>query len=371
MEGMERMNQIVLQDLQQIYDGLSEKERSRLCGSTVLNTGAAGFLGFYLLGFLVRYKSELKLEKIICLDNFQGGLPKWLRDMQDSGSVDVHKFDIISDDIAAVPGAEEADYIMHMASIASPVFYRQYPIETLDANIWGLRRLLEFYCKMEIKGFAFFSSSEVYGDPAPEWIPTPETYRGYVDCQGPRACYDEAKRVSETMCYLFAQKYHMPITIIRPFNNYGPGMRLNDGRVAADFADAVRLNRNIVMFSDGSPTRSFCYISDATVGYLKCLLHAADGFETFNIGMDRPEISIRALAEIYEQSGRELFGYTGSIEFAVHKDKAYLQNNPNRRCPNIDKAREKLGYDPVIGVEEGVHRFLTYVKESTENELLW
>ena len=146
-----------------------------------------------------------------------------------------------------------------MASIASPSFYRKYPIETLDANIWGLRRLLDFYCEKNIRGLAFYSSSEIYGDPTPENIPTPETYRGNVDCQGPRACYDEAKRFGETMCYLFHQKYNMPITIIRPFNNYGPGVRLNDARVLADFANAVRQNKDIVMFSDGSPTRTFCY----------------------------------------------------------------------------------------------------------------
>ena len=105
------------------------------------------------------------------------------------------------------------DHIYHMASIASPVFYRRYPIETMDANIWGLRRVLDLCCEKPIRGLVFFSGSEIYGDPAPENIPTPETYRGNVDCQGPRACYDEAKRFGETMCYLFHQKYNMPITI--------------------------------------------------------------------------------------------------------------------------------------------------------------
>lgn len=365
------MKKIVKQDLERIWGGLTAEEKARFQGSTVLFTGGAGFLGFYFINFLAHYQEELGVKKVICLDNFQVGEPKWLKDLSAAGKVELHKFNVITDDIAGVPGAEEADLIYHMASIASPIFYRKYPIETLDANIWGLRRLLDFYCEKNIRGFAFYSSSEIYGDPTPENIPTPETYRGNVDCQGPRACYDEAKRFGETMCYLFHQKYNMPITIIRPFNNYGPGMRLNDARVPADFANAVRQNKDIVMFSDGSPTRTFCYITDAITGYLKCIAHAADGFEAFNIGIDKPEISIRRLAEIYTQAGKEIFGYTGEAKFAVSEDKEYLQNNPNRRCPVIDKARRLLGYNPQVDVEQGVRYFLEYVKESEEEELVW
>ena len=365
------MKQIVQQDLERIYHGLTEAERAKFQGSTVLFTGGAGFLGFYFIQFLTHYREELGIRKVICLDNFQVGCPAWLKELAGAGAVELHKFNVITDDIAAVAGAEEADYIYHMASIASPIFYRKYPIETLDANIWGLRRLLDFYCEKPIRALAFYSSSEIYGDPTPENIPTPETYRGNVDCQGPRACYDEAKRFGETMCYLFHQKYGMPISIIRPFNNYGPGMRLNDARVPADFANAVRQNRDIVMFSDGSPTRTFCYISDAITGYLKALLYAQTGFEAFNIGMDRPEISIRRLAEIYAEAGREVFGYTGRTRFAVSEDADYLKNNPNRRCPVIDKARSLLGYAPQVPVEQGVRYFLEYIRESREEELIW
>lgn len=365
------MKRIVRQDLERIYNGLTPEEREGLRGSTVLLTGGAGFLGFYFIQFLTHYQKNLGIKKVICLDNFQVGYPKWLKDLSDQKNVELYKFNVITDDIANVPGAGEANYIYHMASIASPIFYRKYPIETLDANIWGLRRLLDFYCEKPIRGLVFFSSSEIYGDPTPENIPTPETYRGNVDCQGPRACYDEAKRFGETMCYLFHQKYGMPITIIRPFNNYGPGMRLNDARVPADFANAVRQNKDIVMFSDGSPTRTFCYISDAITGYLKGLLHAKDGFDVYNIGMDRPEISIRRLAEIYQEAGKEIFGYAGEAKFSVSDDKEYLKNNPNRRCPVINKARKLLGYVPQVDVEQGVRYFLEYVKESEEDELIW
>lgn len=362
---------IVQQDMERILDGLTAEEKSKFRDSSFLFTGGAGFLGFYFITFLTTYQEKLGIKKVICLDNFQVGYPKWLKDLNDKGKVELHKFNVITDDIKNVSGAETADYIYHMASIASPLFYRKYPIETLDANIWGLRSLLDFYCKKNIKGFVFYSSSEVYGDPTADNIPTPETYRGNVDCQGPRACYDESKRFGETMCYLFNKKYNMPITIIRPFNNYGPGMRLNDARVPADFANAIRQNKDIVMYSDGSPTRTFCYITDAIIGYLKGLLHAQDGFNVYNIGMDKPEISIRQLADIYINAGKDVFGYIGKAKFGTNSDKEYLNNNPNRRCPKIDKARNLLGYNPVISVEQGVRYFLEYIKETAEEELIW
>ncbi len=365
------MKKIVKQDLERIYSALTVEEKAKLSDSTVLLTGGAGFLGFYFIQFLTHYSEELNIKKVICLDNFQVGYPKWLKELSEAGSVELHKFNVITDNIANIPGAEDADLIYHMASIASPIFYRKYPIETLDANIWGLRSLLDFYRDKKIKGLVFYSSSEIYGDPTPENIPTPETYRGNVDCQGPRACYDESKRFGETMCYLFHEKYGMPITIIRPFNNYGPGMRLNDARVPADFAKAVLENRDIVMFSDGSPTRTFCYISDAITGYLKGILHADKGFEAYNIGMDKPEISIKRLAEIYIEAGKEIFGHTCSVRFEVSDDKEYLSNNPNRRCPIIDKARVQLGYNPQVDVEQGVRYFLEFIKESEEDELIW
>lgn len=365
------MNRIVRQDMTRIYQGLSPKECDNFKDSTILLTGGAGFLGFYFITFFTHYKKELGIRKVICLDNFQVGYPRWLQKLNDEGAVELREFNVITDNIANIPGAGDADYIFHMASIASPIFYRQYPIEALDANIWGLRHLLDFYRNKPIRGLAFFSSSEIYGDPTPEYIPTPESYRGNVDCQGPRACYDEAKRFGETLCYLFHQKYDMPISVIRPFNNYGPGMRLNDARVPADFANAIRQGHNIVMYSDGRPTRTFCYISDAITGYLKALFFAMKGFQTFNIGIDQPEISIRRLAEIYTEAGKEIYGYKGQISFAVSEDHEYLHNNPNRRCPNIEKARTLLNYQPQVGVEQGVRYFLEYVKESSEDELIW
>lgn len=362
-------------DLAYTYEKLRPAEREKLSESTLLITGCAGFLGFYILHFLYRYREELSLKRVICLDNFMLGYPGWIQDIEKDERFTIEKFDIITGDIAFVEGAEDADFIIHMASIASPVFYRKHPIETIDANVFGLRRLLDYYCEKSIKGFLFFSSSELYGNPAPEAVPTDEEYYGYVCATGPRACYDEAKRFGETMCMLFAKKYGMPVGVVRPFNNYGPGMKINDKRVPADFAENVAENRDITILSNGSPTRTFCYIADSVAGYLKILLYGS--YDYFNIGIDRPEISIRRLAEIYKEAGKEIFSYSGEIILAVSEDKEYLTNNPGRRCPKVDKACRLLDYKPEILVEEGVRRFLTFIKEcrehgkSGEENLLW
>ena len=232
----------------------------------------------------------------------------------------------------------------------------------MDANILGLRRLLDYYKEKSTRSFLFFSSSEVYGDPDPNKVPIEEDYRGNVSTVGPRACYDEAKRFGETMSYLFAEKYNLPIKIVRPFNNYGPGMNLNDKRVPADFAKAVYENRDIEIYSDGTPMRTFCYISDAITGYLKAI--AFDKFDIFNIGIDKPEISVRELADIYVDAGKKIFNYTGSVKHTKPLDQQYLTHNPNRRCPSISKAESKLDFYPSILVEEGVERFLNFVKQN-------
>lgn len=355
------------EDLQYTFDKLSPHERDQLKGARILLTGCAGFLGFYLVHFLYQFRKELDLKQVICLDNFMLGYPRWMDEI--SQEFLVKKFDIIHDNIATIPEAVDANYIIHMASIASPTFYRKFPIETIDANIWGLRSLLDFYREKDIKGFLFFSSSEIYGDPAPEAVPTQEEYHGDVCCTGPRACYDEAKRFGETMCRLFSQEYNMPIGVVRPFNNYGPGMKINDKRVPADFAKNVLEDKDIVILSNGSPSRTFCYIADAVAGYLKILLYGK--YDYFNIGIEKPEIPISKLAEIYQEQGREIFGYGGKVVYAVSEDKDYLTNNPQRRCPSIRKAKECLGYLPTISVNEGVRRFLQFLKESPEENLIW
>lgn len=342
------MNNIQAEDLEAIYQGLTEAERERLRGARVVLTGVAGFLGYTWMQFLAAYAEKLGLKAIVGLDNFLLGRPEWLEKLS---GVTLETFDVVKDTLH-----HEADYVVHMASVASPAFYRRYPLETVDANVWGLRKLLDFYRGRNLKGLLFFSSSEIYGDPAPSAIPTPEDYRGNVSVIGPRACYDEAKRFGETLCYLYHQQHGVPVRVVRPFNNYGPGMRLGDQRVPADFAKAVLEGRDIEIFSDGSPTRTFCYVSDAVLGQLKVLLH--DDYDFFNIGSDGPEISIARLAEIYVDAGREVCGYTGQARLSPPPEAEYLTHNPNRRCPDISKARRLLGFAPAVPVERGVRRFL-------------
>jgi UDP-glucuronate decarboxylase len=270
--------------------------------------------------------------------------------------VEVRRLDI------ANPGAAGDDfgsfhYIIHLASIASPTFYRKHPFETLDANVWGLRRLIEACDPGLLKGLLFFSSSEIYGDP--EAIPTPEDYPGLVHCRGPRACYDESKRFGETLCHLAVETRGLKIATVRPFNNYGPGLRPGDRRVPADFASAVLSGRDMVILSDGSPTRTFCYVADAVFGCLLALLKGPGG--VFNIGSPGPEISISRLAEVFATAGRAGHGYAGKVVYAKAEEADYLTHNPRRRCPDISRARDVLGYAPETGLEEGVARYLAHL----------
>jgi nucleoside-diphosphate-sugar epimerase len=265
----------------------------------------------------------------------------------------------------ALPGdMGHFDYIVHAAGIASPIYYRKAPIECIDANINGLRNLLDYAVAASragrpISGMLFYSSSEIYGDPSADQIPTPETYRGLVSCTGPRACYDESKRFGETLCVSFAQTRGAPVKMARPFNNYGPGLKITDGRVLPDFARDVLAGRDIVLLSDGKPTRTFCYATDAIVGYYKVLVRGQAG-EPYNIGIDRPEISMAELAQLVTRTAAELFGYRGKVVLGTAQQADYLIDNPNRRCPRLDKARAHLGFNPRILVEEGIRRSLIW-----------
>ena len=330
--------------------------------SNILITGCAGFLGYYLMQYFVKYKDDLKINSIIALDSFLLGYPNWLKELasKNKSKIQLNKFVIGKDKIEDLPNCNQVTHIIHMASIASPSFYRKYPVETIEGNIWGLKDLLDFYKdNNKLKGFLFFSSSEIYGDPDLNNIPTNEEYRGFVSCTGPRACYDEAKRFGETLCSIFRKTYNLPITTVRPFNNYGPGMKINDKRLPADLAKCILENNPIILFSDGTPTRTFCYVADAVCGYLKAL---NSGNKTeYNIGIDLDETSVLDFALFYKEIGENLFNYTREIEFIRSNDGKYLTDNPQRRCPNIKKARKELNYNPKILIKDGIKRYLTHL----------
>jgi UDP-glucuronate decarboxylase len=362
-ERQARAAQVCAEDLARML-GVLDADLARMSGRTLLITGGAGFLGYYLVQLPLAWNDahpDRPPIRVVVLDNYFRGVPGWLDAFADRPDVDLRAHDIrgpLPEDLGDVA------WIVHAAGVASPTFYRAHPIETMDANITGLRTLLDYAAERvaadaEFGGFLFFSSSEIYGDPDPSAIPTPETYRGFVSCTGPRACYDESKRYGETLCVNFAQQHGVPVRMARPFNNYGPGMKITDGRVIADLCRDVLAGRDLVLLSDGSPTRTFCYVSDAVTGYYLALLRGGDG-EPYNVGTEQPEITMAELAEALVRNGKELFSAALHVVRRTSQEQVYLVDNPSRRCPDIGKARRELGYEPVVGLEEGLRRTLVW-----------
>jgi nucleoside-diphosphate-sugar epimerase len=342
-------------DLEYISSALGS-ELASLAGKRLLITGGAGFLGYYLVQTATHWNRTRPSDaiRVDVFDSYLRGVPAWLTELGSAVSLRQHD---VREPLPKESGPW--DYIIHAAGIASPAIYRRYPLETMDANINGLRALLDRSQRDGIDGMLFFSSSEIYGDPPPDQIPTPESYRGNVSCTGPRACYDESKRYGETLVVTFAQHYGVPVRTARPFNNYGPGMKITDGRVIADFARNVLAGQDIAILSDGAPTRTFCYVADAVVGYYKVLVRGRAG-EPYNIGVEEPEISVAELAETMVRIGREDHGFGGSVVHAKSPEADYLVDNPNRRRPSIAKAASELGYAPSITLEDGLRRTLSW-----------
>jgi nucleoside-diphosphate-sugar epimerase len=327
-------------------------------------TGCGGFLGYYFS--LVFAKWNMNNENVIettLQDNFMRGVPDWINVIKDIKGITIEKHDVLD-------GYEHFNFhnVIHAASIASPIFYRKNPIETMDANVIGLRNLLDLQLAFQKTSsvdtnFLFFSTSEIYGDPPPEEIPTSEEYRGNVSCTGPRACYDESKRFGETLCVNYTNQYNLRTVIVRPFNNFGPGLKLDDGRVIPDFCSSALKENKIKMFSDGSPKRTFCYISDAITGYIKALVNGKKG-KSYNIGTEKPEISMLNLAENISELMNELFQTNCEIQYEKSQDTEYLTDNPDRRCPNISLAKKDLGYDPVVDLKTGLRNSLIWYSEN-------
>ena len=245
------------------------------------------------------------------------------------------------------------DYVIHAAGIASPFYYRAYPLETLEVAITGTRLMLQLATEKRAR-FTFFSSSEIYGDPDPKHVPMAESYRGNVSCQGPRACYDESKRVGETLCYIFHNQHGTHTNTIRPFNVYGPGMQETDYRVLPNFANRIKGGQPLNVYGTGNQTRTFCYITDAMVGFLLVILKGVPG-EAYNIGTPKPEIS---MVDLVHRIG-DVLGSPVAHNVIEYPD-SYPADEPNRRAPDIHKARLQLDYAPTVELNEGLRRFLTW-----------
>lgn len=353
---MGKVSDVILEDARLVAENHAARLRP-LAGSTVLLTGAGGFLGSYLLDVLLALGRESGRPcRVIAVDNFQVGLPDRVAHLENEPRVEFLTHDVTQP--LSLDGG--VDWIVHAASIASPTFYRRLPLETIDVNVNGTWRMLEL-ARAGVRGMLSISSSEVYGDPVPEAIPTPETYMGNVSSIGPRACYDESKRLGETLCTTYFRRFGTPVKIVRPFNVYGPGQRLDDMRIIPDLMSAALVRRPIVLHSDGRPTRSFCYLRDAAVAILLVLVSDADG-EVFNVGNDE-EISIRELAELMAR----LAGPPSlPVEFRTSTDPDYLADNPQRRCPDLTKLRTRLGWRPEVGLADGLDRTLRSYRETGE-----
>lgn len=347
---------VILTDIKEIIVRI-KKEIKILEGKTILIAGAAGFLPSYLvhtLGYANTYLFKRPV-RIICLDNFSTGTPERLRFWQKRPDIKFLKRDVIR----SIKIKEHIDFIIHGASIASPTWYRKYPLETIDANVIGARKLLDLAREHKVSGFIYFSSSEIYGDPLKGYVPTDETYWGNVSSTGPRACYDESKRLAETLCMVYYKQFNVPVKIIRPFNVYGPGLRLDDGRVVPDFISDALNKRQITLLSDGKATRSFCYIADCIAATILLLTSKTKG-EAFNVG-NPEEVSMLKLAQMVDK-----IAGGGGVKFSQSKEQAYLTDNPQRRVPNINKIQRAINWTPQISLSEGLKRTLNFYQKGDQ-----
>lgn len=324
-----------------------------LSGKTILLCGGGGFLGRYFTDLFAHLNASLleKPAKVLVLDSLitapGSAAPRLPRN-----------FRFLRHDIAKpFRSRQRLHFILQAAGIASPYYYRAYPLETLEAATLGTKNML-LLAREHGARILYFSSSEIYGDPDPKHVPTPESYRGNVSCHGPRACYDESKRLGETLCTIFHEKFGTPAVIVRPFNVYGPGMAETDYRVLPNFAGRIKARRPLKIYGTGRQTRTFCYVSDAVAGFLRALLLGVPG-EAYNIGNPRPEISMLGLVRRVEAA----LGRTVPYDLVEYPD-SYPADEPARRCPDITKAGLQLRYQPRVNLEEGLKRFLSWALES-------
>ncbi len=354
---------IVDEDVRTILDDVGPALEP-LHGTTLLVTGGSGFLCSYFVETVAALNAlrDGPACRLIVVDNLRTGTASRLAHLVNRADIRFVQQDVST----GLDLGEPVDWIIHGASIASPTFYRRYPLETIDANVSGTRHALEL-ARNGARGVLYLSTSEVYGDPDPACIPTPEDYRGNVSCTGPRACYDESKRLAETLCVTYHQLYGVPVKIARPFNVYGPRQRLDDRRIIPDLMACALRRQPLVLFSDGRATRAFCYVADAIRAFWRLLVSNASG-EVFNVGNDE-ETSIRALADRLASIAPEVLGPPSpSVAYQVSDDRNYLTDNPQRRCPDLSKLRARFPWQPRVPLADGLARTLRAYAEASAKE---
>lgn len=343
-----KLNKIIQEDLDVIIR--ADIDWNKLKNSTVLLTGANGFLPAYLLEVLmylnlINPEFNIRVLGLVRnLENAKARFPHYFGN---------EKLTFIEQDVSMpINIAEKIDYIIHAASQASPKYYGTDPVGTLKANVLGTINLLELAKLNELKSFLYFSSGEVYGDVKDHEVPIKEKTFGFLDPTKVRSCYAESKRMGENICVSYYHQYHVPAKIVRPFHTYGPKMKLDDGRVYADFIANVLKDEDICMHSDGAAIRAFCYLSDATVAFFKILLDGENG-EAYNVGNPAEEHSILELAElivgIYPDKQLKIVN-----QLAVENNN-YLKSPLKRNSPDIKKL-SKLNWKPTISAAEGFKR---------------
>ncbi|HVJ74851.1 MAG TPA: NAD-dependent epimerase/dehydratase family protein [Casimicrobiaceae bacterium] len=307
-----------------------------------LVTGGAGLIGSHLCDALVA-----RGDRVTCVDDLRSGTRDNLAHAAASG-----RFTYIEGDVAAL-GDVDVDAIFNLACPASPTFYQRDPVGTLETCVLGAMRVFALARRRQLS-VVHASTSEVYGDP--EVHPQTEDYRGNVSPTGPRACYDEGKRCVEALAASHARQHGLDIRVARIFNTYGPRMRVDDGRVVSSFAVAALANVPLVVGGDGRQTRSFCYVDD-TVAALVALADAPQrAFEPVNVG-NPDEVTILALAQ-------RVVALAGSRSTIVHAP--LPDDDPRRRRPDISLARERLGWQPRVGLDQGLARTIGWFRAARE-----
>ncbi len=301
----------------------------------ILITGGAGFIGSHLCERLLNEGNE-----ILCADNFFTGSKKNILHLMDN-----HRFELLRHDIT-FPLLVEVDRIFHFACPASPVHYQYNPVKTIKTNVMGTINMLGLAKRVRAR-ILQASTSEVYGDPKVH--PQPESYWGHVNPIGIRSCYDEGKRVAETLMMDYYRQNKVDIRIIRIFNTYGPRMAPNDGRVVSNFIIQALRGEEITLYGDGSQTRSFCYVDDLVDGAIRMM--NVDNF-TGPVNLGNPgEFTIRELAE-------KVMEMTGSTSRIVSRP--LPQDDPTQRQPDISLAKQKLDWEPAVPLEEGLKKTIAY-----------
>jgi UDP-glucuronate decarboxylase len=348
MSGLSKeLHPIIVEDIAGIDSKLPDWQR--FSGKTILISGANGFIPAYFVYYFLFLNDSKKINcKVIGIVRDKEKAKRKFKTLLDREDFDL----IVADLNEPLSFKEHVDFIIHAASQASPKYYGVDPVGTANTNIFGTANLLKIADESKVESFLFLSGGEIYGQLSPEQIPTQEDQYGYLDPLSVRSCYAESKRMGENLCACWHFQKGVPAKIARLYHTYGPGLRLDDGRVYADFLSDVVNKRDIVMKSDGEARRMFCYISDAVEALLRILLLGENG-QAYNVANTDAEMSILELANVISQIDPD--GRIKVIRKDSASDPGYIKSPQHGHYPDINRIK-KLGWKPEITVREGFSR---------------